>query len=91
MMRWKTISRPCMQKYFMQHKVYYCAKISNKQSAKVICRFDSKMLTSAHTFNYIVLRVNHGLTNCKDLATALVTIKSIPLHLCDYTRFRTSL
>ena len=31
-----------MQEYFMQHKVFYIAqKLSNKQSAKVICRFNS--------------------------------------------------
>ena len=24
----------------MLHKVFYCTKLSNKQSAKVICRFD---------------------------------------------------
>ena len=28
-------------------------------------------LKSAHAFNYIVLRVNNGLTSCKDVATAL--------------------
>ena len=87
MIRWKIISRPRMQKQFMQHKVYYCAKLSNKQSAKVICRFDRlrkhytardrksymsiEKLSSTHTFNYIVLRVKHGLTSCKDFATAL--------------------
>ena len=63
-------------------------KLSNKQSAKVICRFDilttahNKRLTShyyehlnlsaAHAFNYIVLRVHPGLTSCEDLATALM-------------------
>ena len=26
--------------YFMLDKVFYCARLSNKQSAKVICRFD---------------------------------------------------
>ena len=66
-------------------------KLSNKQSAKVICRFDrlttahSKRLIShmsiwnlsaAHAFNYIVPRGNPGLTSCEDLATALiVTVK----------------
>ena len=29
-------------------------------------------LSSAHVFNYLVLRVKPGLTNCKDLATALL-------------------
>ena len=28
--------------------------------------------SSAHTFNYIVLRVKPGLTSCEDIATALV-------------------
>ena len=28
-------------------------------------------LSAAHAFDYIVLRINPGLTNCKDLATVL--------------------
>ena len=61
-------------------------KLSNKQSTKVICRFNrlrtahSKRQTShistakflaTHTFDYIVLKVNHGLTSCEGLTTAL--------------------
>ena len=64
--------------------------LSNKQSGKVICKFDRfrishsrrqrshmsiEKLTSAHAFNYIVLRVNHCLTSCKDLAMAFVWLK----------------
>ena len=81
MMRRKIISCP-HTKYFMLHKVFYYAKLSNKQSAKVICTFDRLRtaysnktlvnLLSAHTFAYIVLRVNYGLTSCEDLAMALV-------------------
>ena len=59
--------------------------LSNKQSAKVIYRFDRlrtshsnrqknhmqlEKLSSAHASNFIVLRVNHGLISCKDLAYA---------------------
>ena len=90
-MTWKIIRHPC-------HKIYYAAqgiativqKLSNKQSAKVICRFDrlrtshskrhqnhlsfEKLVSSAYAFNCIALRVNHGLTSCKDLATALVQV-----------------
>ena len=68
-------------------------KLSNKQSAKVICRLDRlrtahskrqtshmsiENLSSTHAFDYIVLRVNAGLTSCEDLAMALyiVTHKS---------------
>ena len=29
-------------------------------------------LSATHTFDYIVLKVNPGLTSCKDLATALI-------------------
>ena len=62
-------------------------KLSNKQSAKVVCRFDrlrishtkrqkSHMsiakLLSAYAFNNIVLKVNYGLTSCKDLAMAVI-------------------
>ena len=77
-----------MQKCFMQHKVlFYYAKINNKQSAKVICRFDTlrtaahsksqkaiwvkEYLSTTHTFDYIMLRINPGLTSCKDLATVV--------------------
>ena len=52
----------------------------------MICKFDRvrishskrqksymsiEKLKSTHALNYIVLRVNNGLTSCKDLATAL--------------------
>ena len=46
MMRRKIIGCP-HTKYFMLHKVFYCAKLSNKQSAKVICTFDR--LRTAHS------------------------------------------
>ena len=72
----------------MQNILYYTRysivqKLSNKQSAKVIIRFDrlrtvhSKShkshvsngnLLTAHAFDYIVFRINPGLTSCKDLA-----------------------
>ena len=32
--------------------------------------------SSTHAFNYIMLRVNPGLTSFEDLATALIMIKS---------------
>ena len=72
----------------MQHKVFYCAK-SNKQSTKVICRFDrlrtahskrqrghmiiTKLIAATHAFDYIVLRVKLGLTSCEG-TTALYMI-----------------
>ena len=40
MIKWKIIGRPSIQEYFMKHKELYSKKLSNKQSAKVICRFD---------------------------------------------------
>ena len=58
-------------------------KFSTKQSAKVIRRFDRlrtahstsqkaiwvmEYLSAAHAFDYIVLRINSGLTSCKDFA-----------------------
>ena len=61
-------------------------KLSNKQSAKAICRFgrlrtahsktqkaivSNGNLLAAHAFDYIVLRINPGLTSCKDLATVV--------------------
>ena len=42
------VSDPTYAKYFMLHKVFYCAKVSNKQSAKVICRLD-RLRTTAHS------------------------------------------
>ena len=71
----------------MLHKVFYCAKLSNKQNAKVsvICMFDRlriaqqeskaicvmEKILAAHAFDYIVIRINPGLTSCKDLATVM--------------------
>ena len=66
---------PTHAKYFIQNKITIVQKLSNKQSAEVICRFDrlrtthNKSPTShmnigklidAHAFDYIVLRVNPG-------------------------------
>ena len=80
---------PPHAKHFIQNKISIVQKLSNKQSAEVICRFDrlrsahSKSQTShmnigklisAHAFDYIVLRVNPGLTSCEDLTTALYII-----------------
>ena len=77
----------------MQARIFSCdtrysivQKLSNKQSANVICRFDrlrtahSKIqkailvmenLSAPHAFDYIVFRVNPGLISCKDLATVV--------------------
>ena len=33
--------------------------------------YEHRKISNAHTFNYIVLRVNPGLTSCEDLAIAL--------------------
>ena len=60
-------------------------KLSSKQNAKVICIFDrlrtaqeekrshlsNKSLPAAHTFNYIMFRVNPGFSGCEDLTTAV--------------------
>ena len=40
MIWWKIMDHPRMQNIFMLHKVFYCGKYSNKQNAKVNCRFD---------------------------------------------------
>ena len=61
----------------MLHKVFYCGKLHNKQSAKVICWFDRltkahsnrqatiimgiRNLLSAHAYDYLVLRVTDWL------------------------------
>ena len=53
-------------------------KLSDKQSAKVICRFDrlSHMSignsSATHAFDYIVLMIKPGLTSCEDFAMALI-------------------
>ena len=69
----------------------YCAKLNNKQSAKAICKFDRlrtvhsksqkairvmENLLATHAYDYIVLRINLGLTSSKDLATVVWTIIS---------------
>ena len=41
------------------------------------CIWALKRLPAAHAFNYIVLRVNPGLTSCENLATALDVV------MCD--------
>ena len=61
-------------------------KVSNKETVKVICRFDRLVtahskrqkaigalqnLSAAHAFNYIMLKVNPGLTSCEDLTMAV--------------------
>ena len=61
-------------------------QLSNKQSAKVICKFDRfrtahskrqktiwalEKLLATHAFDYILLRVNPGLISYEDLAMAL--------------------
>ena len=81
----KIIRDPLTQIYRL-HKVFNY-ELSNKWSAKVICRIDrlrtahSKRQTSymslenllaAHASDYIVVRVKPGLTSHEDLATALV-------------------
>ena len=43
-------------------------------------------LLATHTFDYIVLRVNFGLTSCEDLATALIKDDYI---VCTFTSFLT--
>ena len=72
------------------HKIFYATQgillLSNKQSAKVICKFDRlrtahskskkaiwvmENLLATHTFDYIVFRINPGLTSCKDFATVV--------------------
>ena len=67
-------------------------KLSNKQSARVICRFDrlrtphrkrqtSHMsigkLSATHAFYYVVLRVKPGLTSFEDHATVLTDVQSL--------------
>ena len=74
---------PTYTEYFMLRRVFYWAKLSNKQSAKVICRLidleqhttrDKQAikrmvnLSATHTFDCIVLRFN--LTSCEELANA---------------------
>ena len=68
-MQWqKIIGRPRTQEYFVQHKVLATTHSKRLTSHMIIWN-----LLAAHTFNYIVLRVNPGLTSCEDLATALLS------------------
>ena len=62
------VSRQHTQKYFLCYTRYSTVQnLSNKQSAEVICKFDN--LSATHAFEHIVLRINPGLTSCKDLST----------------------
>ena len=67
MIKWKIIGRPSIQEYFMKHKELYSKTLSNKQSARVICRFDRlrtahrkrlENLLTIHAFNNVMLGVN---------------------------------
>ena len=79
-----------MQKILCCTRYSILQKLSNTQSAKVICKFDGlrtahrkrqkviwaleRKTYCAHAFDYIVLKVNPGLTSCEDLATALPSV-----------------
>ena len=86
MMRWKINGSPHTKNILCNTRYSIVQNLNNKQSAKVICRFDrlitahSKRQTSYmsirklighHTFYYIVLWVKPGLTSCEELATTL--------------------
>ena len=75
-----------MQNILCYTRYFIVQKLSNKQSAKVICTFGRlrtahgrsqkaiwvmEYLSAAYTFDYIVLRINPSLTSCKDLATVV--------------------
>ena len=63
MMKKKIIGCLCTQNYFMLHNV-----------AILLCKINinnKENLLATHAFDYIVLRVNLGLTSCEDLATSV--------------------
>ena len=55
------IGRPRMQK-LMQHKAFYCVKVSIKHGAKVICKFDR--LRTAHSKSQKSHMCNAKLIGC---------------------------
>ena len=85
MMRWKITGCQCMQNILYNTRYSNAPKLSNKWSAKVICRFDtthSKRQQAAHTFDYIIPRGKPGLTSCDDVATVLEL--AVTLNTSDY-------
>ena len=89
MMRWKIIGHPCMQNISCSTRYTTVQNLSNKQSAKVICKFDRfrishsrrqrshmsiEKFTPAHAFNYIVLR----------LTMAWPVVKTLLWPLCGW-------
>ena len=86
-MRWKITDCLCIQNLSCNTRYSIVQKLSNKQSAKVICRIDrlctaysmrqtshmsiGKLIGCPHTFNYIVLSVKPVLTSCEHLAIVL--------------------
>ena len=56
MMRWKIIGH-------LHTQIFY--------STQCILLCKNSTLSSAHAFDYVVLIINPGLTNCKDLATVV--------------------
>ena len=74
-----------MQNIIYNTRYSNAPKLSNKWSAKVICRFDtthSKRQQAVHTFDYIMLRVKPGLASCGDLAMVLEL--AVTLNTNDY-------
>ena len=74
-----------MQNIIYNTRYSNAPKLSNKWSAKVICRFDtthSKRQQDVHTFDYIMLRVKPGLASCGDLAMVLEL--AVTLNTNDY-------
>ena len=62
----------------MLHKAFDCAKViyifdrlgtAHSKRQKAIGALEN--LPAAHTFDYIMLKVNRGLTSCEDLTTAV--------------------
>ena len=51
--------------------------VHSKRQTSHMC---NKKLSFTHTFNYIVLQVNPGLTSCEDLPTALLIVQLISNH-----------
>ena len=104
-MRWKTIGHSRTQNISCSTRYFIVQELSNKQSAKVIYRFDRcrtayskrqniiwalKRLSFAYVFNYILLRVNPGLTICEDLATALYIYIYIYIYIIYYYTYFTA-
>ena len=97
MVRWKIIGRPHMHKIFYSKQgILLCKNFVLKWFVDLIdleehtakdkqAIWALESLSAIHAFDYMVLRVNPGLTSCEDLAATLISSTSV--EVCNLYTF----